>query len=310
MTTVENPNTTAPDAPDPAEVAEEHERPLPAWRILLGNPVTVVAAVVLLGVVLVAIFGRWLAPYGVTTTDVANTLAAPSAEHFFGTDDLGRDIFSRVLAATSVSLRVALVSVAFSLGVGTAIGVTAGYLGGVVDAILMRIVDVLFAFPVILLALAIITILGPGMWTTMLAVGIVYTPIFARVTRASTLSTKVETFVQVSRTMGTPGTWIVMRRILPGIAGPLTVQTSISLAFAILSEATLSFLGMGIQPPQPSWGRMIFDAQLFLYNAWWMGVFPGLAIFVTVLAFNLLGDGLRDVFDPRQRTLMETRIRR
>lgn len=292
------------------EKTEDAPRPLPAWRILLGNPVTVIAAVVLLLVLVVAVAGSALAPYGINATNVAHTLEGPSGGHWFGTDELGRDIFSRVLSATGVSIRVALVSVAFCLVVGTTIGVLSGYLGGAVDAILMRIVDILFAFPVILLALAIITILGPGMWTTMIAVGIVYTPIFARVTRASTLSTKVETYIQVSRTMGTPGPWIVIRRILPGISGPLIVQTSVSLAFAILTEATLSFLGMGIQPPRPSWGRMIFDAQSFLYDAWWMSVFPGVAILITVLAFNLLGDGLRDVTDPRQRSLMETRIRR
>jgi peptide/nickel transport system permease protein len=304
-------STAVPDATDPAPAAADAPpRPIPAWRILAGNPVTVVAAVLLLLVLVIAIAGGSLAPYDVTTTDVAHTLEGPSTTHLFGTDELGRDVFSRVLAATRVSLEVAVVSVAFCLVVGTTIGVLAGYLGGAVDAILMRIVDVLFAFPVILLALAIITILGPGLATTMIAVGIVYTPIFARVTRASTLSTKVETYIQVSRTMGTPGPWIVLRRILPGISGPLIVQTSVSLAFAILSEATLSFLGMGIQPPQPSWGRMIFDAQSFLHDAWWLSVFPGLAILLTVLAFTLLGDGLRDVTDPRQRSLMETRIRR
>lgn len=298
------------EKPSDQPFEEPSEKPLPAWRILAGNPVTVVALVALVVVVVIAVLGRLLAPYGVNTTDVTNTLAAPSGAHWFGTDELGRDVLSRVLAATRVSMQVALVSVAFSLLAGTTIGVVAGYVGGLVDTVLMRLVDVLFAFPVILLALAIITILGPGMWTTMIAVGVVYTPIFARVTRASTLSTKVETYVQVSRTMGASPVSIVLRRILPNITGPLIVQTSISLAFAILSEATLSFLGLGIQPPQPSWGRMIFDAQAFLYDAWWMGVFPGLAILVTVLAFNLFGDGLRDVFDPRQRSLMETRIRR
>jgi peptide/nickel transport system permease protein len=207
-------------------------------------------------------------------------------------------------------MQVALMSVAFSLTVGVIIGVVAGYVGGLVDTVLMRLVDVLFAFPVVLLALAIIAILGPGLWTTTVAVGVVYTPIFARVSRASTLSVSVEPFVQVSRTMGTGHGFILLRRVLPNISGPIVVQTSVSLAFAILSEATLSFLGLGIQPPQPSWGRMIFDAQAFLFQSWWMSVFPGAAIFVTVLGFNLLGDGLRDVIDPRQRSLMETRIRR
>ena len=171
----------------------------------------------------------------------------------------------------------------------------------------MRVVDVMFAFPVLLLALAVVAILGPGVTTTILAIGIVYTPIFARVARASTLSVRVEPFVQVSRTMGTGHLYILARHILPNIAGPLIVQTSLSLAFAILSEAALSFLGLGIQPPQPSLGRMIFDSQGFVTMAWWMAVFPGAAIFVIVLAFNLLGDGLRDVLDPKQRTMIEAR---
>ena len=171
----------------------------------------------------------------------------------------------------------------------------------------MRVVDVMFAFPVLLLALAVVAILGPGMTTTILAIGIVYTPIFARVARASTLSVRVEPYVSVSRTMGTGHVYILGRHILPNIAGPLVVQTSLSLAFAILSEAALSFLGLGIQPPQPSLGRMIFDSQGFVTMAWWMAVFPGAAIFVIVLAFNLLGDGLRDVLDPKQRTMIEAR---
>ena len=196
---------------------------------------------------------------------------------------------------------------AFAVVVGVAVGVIAGYRGGWVDTVFMRVVDVMFAFPVLLLALAIVAILGPGVTTTMLAIGVVYTPIFARVARASTLSVRIEPYVAVSRTMGTGHAYILMRHVLPNIAGPLIVQTSLSLAFAILSEAALSFLGLGIQPPQPSLGRMIFDSQGFVTLAWWMAVFPGAAIFVIVLAFNLLGDGLRDVLDPKQRTMLEAR---
>jgi peptide/nickel transport system permease protein len=173
--------------------------------------------------------------------------------------------------------------------------------------VVMRIVDVMFAFPVLLLALAVVAILGPGVTTTILAIGIVYTPIFARVARASTLTVRVEPFVQVSRSMGAPDLYILGRHILPNIAGPLIVQTSLSLAFAILSESALSFLGLGIQPPQPSLGRMIFDSQGFVTLAWWMAVVPGAAIFVIVLAFNLVGDGSRDVLDPKQRTMIEAR---
>jgi peptide/nickel transport system permease protein len=269
------------DAVDTARVS--------SWRLLAGNPVTVVSAVLLLAVLIIAVGAKWIAPQGVNDVDVPSALRGPSGAHWFGTDELGRDVFSRVLVAVQASMQVALVSVAFAVVVGVTIGVVAGYRGGWVDTVLMRVVDVMFAFPVLLLALAIVAILGPGVTTTMLAIGVVYTPIFARVARASTLGVRVEPFVAVSRTMGTGHAYIL------------------SLAFAILSEAALSFLGLGIQPPEPSLGRMIFDSQGFVTLAWWMAVFPGAAIFVIVLAFNLFGDGMRDVLDPKQRTVAESR---
>jgi peptide/nickel transport system permease protein len=289
------------------DISTDETTRVASWRLLLNNPVTLVSAAVLAVIVVVALTAQWIAPFGFNDIDVPNALAPPSGTHWFGTDELGRDVFSRVLVAIQASLRIAVVSVVFAVVVGVTIGVIAGYRGGWVDTVFMRGVDVMFAFPVLLLALAVVAILGPGATTTMLAIGIVYTPIFARVARASTLSVRVEPFVQVSRTMGTGAMYILSRHILPNIAGPLIVQTSLSLAFAILSEAALSFLGLGIQPPAPSLGRMIFDSQGFVTLAWWMAVFPGAAIFVAVLAFNLLGDGLRDVLDPKQRTLIEAR---
>ena len=275
------------------------------WRLLLGNPVSAISAVLLLAIIAAALGAHWLAPSGVNDVDVPSALQPPSGAHWFGTDELGRDITSRVLVATRASLQVAVVSVAFALIVGVSVGVIAGYRGGWVDTVVMRCVDVMFAFPVLLLALAIVAVLGPGLSTTMLAIGVVYTPIFARVARASTLGVRVEPYVAVSRSMGSPHRYILVRHVVPNIAGPLIVQTSLSLAFAILSEAALSFLGLGLQPPQPSPGRMIFDSQGFVTVAWWMAVVPGAAIFVIVLAFNLLGDGLRDVLDPKQRTTAE-----
>lgn len=283
---------------------------LTAWQLLRRNPVTVGSAIVLLIVIVTAIFAPWIAPYGINEINVTNQLAPPSAQHWFGTDNLGRDILSRVIVAARVSMEVALVSVTIAFVLGVTIGVISGYIGGLLDTVLMRIVDVMFAFPVLLLALAIVAILAPGKTTTMLAIGIVYVPIFARVARASTLSIRTEPFVQVSQTMGTPAHRILSSHILPNATGPLIVQTSLSLAFAILSEAALSFLGLGIQPPEPSWGGMLFEAQGFISQAWWMSIFPGAAIFVTVLAFNLLGDGLRDVLDPKQRTRIEAGRRR
>ena len=287
--------------------AETTTQRVAAWRLLAGNPITLISALALAVIVLASVLAPWVVPYGINAVNVADALQGPSAAHWFGTDDLGRDILSRVLVAGGTSLRIALISVLFAFVVGVPVGIVSGYAGGVLDTVLMRIVDVMFAFPVLLLALAIVAILGPGVTTTMLAIGVVYTPIFARVARASTLSVRVEPYVQVSRTMGTPWTVILGRHVLPNITGPLVVQTSLSLAFAILSEAALSFLGLGIQPPAPSWGGMLFNAQGFISQAWWMSVFPGAAIFVTVLACNLLGDGLRDVLDPKQRTLAEQR---
>ena len=278
-----------------------------AWRLLAGNPVTVVSAVVLVAVVVIALTASWITPYGVNDVDVPSALRAPSGAHWFGTDELGRDVLSRVLVAVQASMKVAVISVAFAGIVGVTLGVVAGYRGGWLDTVVMRVVDVMFAFPVLLLALAIVAVLGPGLTTTILAIGVVYTPIFARVARASALSVRVEPYVAMSRTMGTGTGYILSRHIVPNITGPLIVQTSLSLAFAILSEAALSFLGLGLQPPEPSLGRMIFDSQGFVTLAWWMAVFPGAAIFVIVLAFNLLGDGLRDVLDPKQRTMIEAR---
>ncbi|SHV79697.1 dipeptide/oligopeptide/nickel ABC transporter permease [Mycobacteroides abscessus subsp. abscessus] len=270
------------------------------------NPVTVLSAAVVAAVV-IAVGAGWLAPYGINDVDVPQALRPPSAAHWFGTDELGRDVLSRVLTGLQASMTVAVVSVACAAVVGTALGVMAGYRGGWLDTVVMRVVDVMFAFPVLLLAMAIVAVLGPGLATTIAAISVVYVPIFARVARASTLAVREEPYVAVSRTMGTPAAYILARHVLPNITGPLIVQTSLSLAFAILSEAALSFLGLGIQPPQPSLGRMIFDSQGFVTLAWWMAVFPGAAIVVIVLACNLLGDGLRDVLDPKQRTMIEAR---
>ncbi|MGB2923350.1 MAG: ABC transporter permease [Mycobacterium sp.] len=278
-----------------------------SWRLLAGNPITLISAVTLVLVAVIAVTANWIAPYGVNDVEVPNALQPPSGSHWFGTDELGRDVLSRVLVAMQASMRIAVVSVTFAVVVGVAVGVVSGYRGGWLDAVLMRVVDVMFAFPVLLLALAIVAILGPGVTTTMLAIGIVFTPIFARVARASALSVRSEPYVAASRAMGTGDLYILRRHILPNISGPLIVQTSLSLAFAILAEAALSFLGLGIQPPEPSLGRMIFDSQGFATMAWWMAVFPGAAIFLIVLAFNLFGDGLRDVLDPKQRTTIEAR---
>ncbi|GAC55563.1 ABC transporter ATP-binding protein/permease [Gordonia amicalis] len=302
---------TAPEPLDPAagtvDPAEPDTATDSAWRLLLRNRASVAGLVIIAIVVIAAVFGPLIAPYGANEIDVPNALQAPTWSHLFGTDDLGRDVFSRVVLAASVSLRVAVIAVAISLTVGVILGMVAGFAGGVLDTALMRIVDVVFSFPVLLLALAIVAVLGPGVTSAMIAIGIVYIPIFARVARADTLRVRQTQYVQSARTMGVRTSRILFSHVLPNISGPVIVQTSISLAFAILSEAALSFLGLGVQPPDPSWGRMLFDAQGFITTAWWMGVFPGLAILFTVFAFNLVGDGVRDVLDPRQRTLLRNR---
>jgi len=278
-----------------------------ALEALRHDPLAVAGTLVLLVLVVVGVFGQWLAPSGVNEVDVEHMLEGPSRSHLFGTDELGRDVLSRVLVAARVSLEVGVVSVGLALLVGVTIGLVAGYYRGWADNALMRCMDVLFAFPVLLLAVAIVAVLGPGLGTAMVAIGVVYAPIFARVTRASVLSVREQVYVRAALSIGASDLRIMRRHVLPNIAAPLIVQTSLSLAFAILSEAALSFLGLGVQPPAPSWGRMLFDGRGFVTDAWWLGVFPGVAILLTVLAFNLVGDALRDVLDPRQLTLTEAR---
>jgi peptide/nickel transport system permease protein len=292
-------SVTEPNAAGSTPHVSERRR---VWSALRRNKPALVGLFILAVLVVAGLLGPWLAPYGVNEVDADNLFEGPSWGHPFGTDDAGRDVFSRVVRAARVSLLVAVVSVGIALLVGVTIGLVSGYYRGVIDNVLMRCMDVLFAFPVLLLAVAIVAVLGRGLLTAMVAIGVVYTPIFARVTRASVLSVREQVFVTAAVSTGA-GDWRIMRRhVLPNIAAPLIVQTSLSLAFAILSEAALSFLGLGIQPPQPSWGRMLYDGRGFVQDAWWMGLFPGLAIFLVVLAFNVVGDALRDVLDPRQLT--------
>ncbi|GAA0404402.1 ABC transporter permease [Micromonospora gifhornensis] len=278
-----------------------------AASALRHDPLALTGAAVLVLLVVVGVAGPWLAPSGINDVDVDRMLQAPSWAHPFGTDELGRDVLSRVMVAARVSLQVGAVSVGIALLAGVTLGLFAGYYRGWVDNLLMRCMDVLFAFPVLLLAVAIVAVLGPGLLTAMIAIGVVYTPIFARVTRAGVLSVREQVFVRAAVSIGASDLRIMRRHVLPNIAAPLIVQTSLSLAFAILSEAALSFLGLGVQPPAPAWGRMLYDGRGFVTDAWWLGVFPGAAIFCTVLAFNLVGDALRDVLDPRQLTVNEAR---
>jgi len=282
----------------------------PRWALLAAlfdSPVTIAAAIFLLVILAMAAFGEALAPYGANQINVPEQLQPPSTAHPFGTDDLGRDVFSRVIIAARPSVMVSLVSVTLALVAGVSIGLVSGFYGKWVDAVGMRSMDVIFSFPVMLLAMAIVAMLGPGIVPAMLAIAIVYTPFFARITRASVLTVREETYIRAARSIGASDARVLRLHVLPNIMAAIIVQTSLSLAFAILTEAALSFLGLGVQPPTPSWGRMLFDGRGFLPDAWWMAVFPGAAIFLTVLALNLVGDAMRDALDPRQRSAIEAR---
>jgi len=299
----------APDGPAEAgQVAapDEAAGPTGLLRALVRNRLAAAALVVLAAFVVVALVGDRVAPYGPNEVSSADKLRAPSLEHPFGTDQLGRDVLSRVLIGAEPSLRVGLVAVGIALVAGVVLGLVAGYYRGLVDDVVMRCMDVLFAFPAILLAIAVMAIRGRGATNAMIAIGVVYTPIFARVTRASVLTVREQVFVRAARSIGAGDLRIMTRHVLPNVAAPIIVQTSISLAFAILAEAALSFIGLGTQPPEPSWGRMLADGRGFIQDAWWMAVFPGVAIFAVVLSFNVTGDALRDALDPRQRSAIES----
>jgi peptide/nickel transport system permease protein len=276
-------------------------------RPLLRHRLALAGAIVVLCIVVIAIFCHQLAPYGANDVDVFHRLQGPTWKHPFGTDDLGRDVLSRVILAAPVSLEVGAIAVGISLFLGTTIGIVAGFYGRVVDSVLMRAMDTLFAFPAVLLAVAIVAVLGPGLAHSMIAIGVAYTPIFARIARGSVLVVRESVYVRAARSLGASDLRLLRLHVLPNILAPIIVQTSLSFAFAILSEAALSFLGLGVQPPQPSWGVMLSDAQDYIQQAPWMGIFPGIAIVITVMAFNFLGDGLRDALDPQQRTIIESR---
>jgi ABC-type dipeptide/oligopeptide/nickel transport system permease subunit len=242
-----------------------------------------------------------LTPYPPNEQHVQDLMQGPSAQYLMGTDMFGRDVFSRVVRGATNSLKVGLLSVAISSLIGIALGSVAGYIGGQFDNVVMRVMDIFFAFPAILLALVIVAALGPGMRNTILAISVVYMPIFARVARGPTLTVKAKEYVLAARSIGTRRSAILRKHILPNITAPLIVQVSLALSWAILTEAGLSFLGLGSQPPEPSWGNMLSESRTLLELAPWLAIFPGLAIMFAVLGFNLLGDGLRDLLDPRLR---------
>jgi peptide/nickel transport system permease protein len=271
-----------------------------ALRTLLARPTAVFGAVVLVLVALLAILAPWIAPYDPLATSWAAVRKAPSAAHWFGTDEVGRDLLSRVIWGARASLSAGVIAVSIAVGLGVPIGMLAGYVGGWADAVIGRITDAMLAVPFLILAIALAAFLGPSLGNAMIAIGITATPIFVRLARGQVLAARAEDWVEAARAVGNPPARILLRHILPNILPPVMVQATLAVAAAIIAEASLSFLGLGQQPPAPSWGSMLNTAQRFLVQAPWMAIFPGLAIFLTVLAFNLFGDGLRDALDPKK----------
>jgi len=270
--------------------------------VVRRNPRILVGGVIIALLIFVAIAAPLVAPYDPTLVDVTTALLPPSLEHPLGTDDLGRDVLSRVIWGSRISLSVGLIAVSIGFLVGVSLGLLAGYVGGLLDLLAMRAIDTLLAFPALLLAIAITAALGPQIQNAMIAIGIVAVPAYTRLTRAQVLSLRERDFVLAARTIGATPLRVLLRHLFPNATNALVVQATLGIAAAILAEAALSFLGLGAQPPEPSWGQDInYNARYLSNFKWWMSVGPGTAIFLAVFAFNFLGDALRDALDPRLR---------
>ncbi|MBI3503306.1 MAG: ABC transporter permease [Proteobacteria bacterium] len=272
-----------------------------ALRRLLHRPAALFGLAVVLVLVAIALLAPVIVPFDPIATDWGAIRKAPDAVHWFGTDENGRDLLARVMYGARASLAAGVISVSISIAVGLPLGLLAGYVGGWIDAVISRVADAMLACPFLILAIALSAFLGPSLSNAMVAIGISATPAFIRLTRGATLNAAVEDYVEAARAVGNPRWRIAVRHLLPNILPPIMVQATLAVAMAIIAEASLSFLGLGQQPPLPSWGSMLNTAQRFLEQAPWMALFPGAAIFLAVLAFNLLGDGLRDALDPRHR---------
>jgi peptide/nickel transport system permease protein len=272
-----------------------------AWLRLRRRPSALIGLAVVIGFILMAIFAPYISPQDPIATSWGAIRKAPSAAHWFGTDEIGRDVLSRVIWGTQASLMAGVISVSISLLIGVPIGLLAGFVGGAVDAIISRITDAFLACPFLILAIALAAFLGPSLTNAMVAIGISAAPIFVRLTRGQVIQIKVEDYVEAARSVGNPPWRIALVHILPNILPPLLVQATLAIAAAVIAEASLSFLGLGQQPPAPSWGSMLNTAKNYIEQAPWMAIWPGISIFLLVLSFNLFGDGLRDALDPRQR---------
>lgn len=280
---------------------KKRSQALEVWSRLRKNKLALFGLFILVGLVLCAVFADIIVSYEdvVIKANISNRLQGPSAQHWLGTDDLGRDILARLIHGSRVSLQVGLISVSISLFIGGSLGAIAGYYGDAVDNIIMRCMDILLAVPSILLAVTIVAALGSNMTNLMLAIGISGVPGFARIVRASVLSVKDQEFVEAARAIGAKNSTIIFKEIIPNCMAPIIVQATLGVASAILSTSALSFIGLGIQPPAPEWGAMLASGRLYLRDSMYVTLFPGIAIVLTILALNLLGDGLRDALDPR-----------
>ncbi|HSU43836.1 MAG TPA: ABC transporter permease [Casimicrobiaceae bacterium] len=287
----ETPSIAAPATPSAARA-----HPL---RGLLARPAAAAGITVIAVFVAAAVFAPLIAPYDPIATNFAAVRKAPSAVHWFGTDEIGRDVLSRVIFGARASLEAGVLSVLISLSIGVPAGLLAGYAGGKVDMLISRLTDALLACPFLILAIALAAFLGPSLANAMIAIGISATPVFVRLTRGTTLAVRSEDYVLAARAIGNPPWRIALLHVLPNIVPPLLVQATLAIAAAVIAEASLSFLGLGQQPPQPSWGSMLNTAKNYIDNAAWMAIWPGVSIFLLVLSFNLVGDGLRDALDPR-----------
>ena len=274
---------------------------LDTMRRLRKNGLALLGLFLIAAFAFMAIFAEQIAPFDPIAQDWTSIQQAPSRKHLLGTDELGRDLLSRIIFGARISMTIGVVSVSIGLLFGVAFGLLAGYFGGILDSILMRVMDIMLAVPYVLLAIAIVAILGPGLWNTMIAIGIVTIPQFTRIVRSSVIEIKTSTYVQAARAVGAGNIRIMLRHILTNSLSPIIVQSTLTVASAILNAAALGFLGLGAQPPRPEWGVMLSDGRLLLLVSPWIVSFPGVAIMLSVLGFNLLGDGLRDALDPRLR---------
>ncbi len=272
-----------------------------ALRRFRGRPAAVLGFAVIVLFVVIAVAAPLIAPFDPVATSWTAIRKAPSMQHWMGTDENGRDVLSRVVFGARASLLAGVVSVLIAAGVGVPVGLLAGFAGGRVDAVIGRVVDAMLACPFLILAIALAAFLGPALTNAMVAIGVTAAPVFARVARSATMDTMTHDYVEAARAVGNPPWRVALRHVAPNIVPPVLVQATLAIALAIIAEASLSFLGLGQQPPAPSWGSMLNSAQRFLTQAPWLAVFPGAAIFLAVLAFNLVGDGLRDALDPRRR---------